>query len=132
MHILTAEDDMVSRLVLEAYLNKSNHTFVSTCNGVELLDAFRKSPNAFDAVMTDVMMPVMTGLEAAREIKKINNVRIIVLTAFDNKSIIKDAEGKTLCWGCCDYYLSKPLKIACMLETLINVEYDNYTLKINR
>ena len=70
MHILIAEDDMVSKMVLEAQLKGMNHTVVDTGDGQELIDVFIRTPNDFDVIITDIMMPRMNGLEAARAIKK--------------------------------------------------------------
>ena len=126
MHILVAEDDRVSLMLLEAHLGRLNHTFVSTRNGRELLDTFTKSPNAYDVVITDVMMPFMNGLEAIREIKKINNIVSVATTACDQETKVIDNKGVYIPWSICDFFLRKPFKKDNIKSILQEIEYENY------
>lgn len=125
MHILIAEDDKVSMMILQANLKSMNHTFVSAYDGQELVDIFSKFPDDFDTIITDCMMPKMTGLEACREIKKIKNIDVVLLTAYDQDHIIKSNDGIIIPWTVCDYFLRKPTRKECIIEVLCNVDYDN-------
>lgn len=126
MHILVAEDDTVSLMLLEAHLGRLNHTFVSTRNGQELLDTFIKSPNAYDAIITDVMMPFMNGLEAIREIKKINNIVSVAITACDQETKIIDNKGVYIPWSICDLFLRKPIKTHNIKNIFEEINHKNY------
>ena len=59
-------------------------------NGSDVVDRFDASPDGYyDAILMDVKMPVMTGLEATKEIRKLNrkdakNIPIIALTSSDS------------------------------------------------
>jgi two-component system, cell cycle sensor histidine kinase and response regulator CckA len=57
---------------------------VSTHNdALEALECFRAEPKAWDAVLTDLTMPGLTGLELAREVRSIEpNVPIVVMSGF--------------------------------------------------
>lgn len=132
MHILLAEDDKVSRMILETQLKGMKHTFVSTVDGVELLETFRKTPDAYDAIITDIMMPNMNGLEATREIKKLKNISVVALTAVDQDTKILDNNGNYIPWSTCDYFLRKPTKAECIMDVLSNVDYDNYIRNKNK
>ncbi|HIA37982.1 MAG TPA: diguanylate cyclase [Planctomycetes bacterium] len=84
MKILIADDDPVSTRVLAHQLEKWQHVVTTTTNGIEALDAF-KNYN-FDVVITDWMMPAMSGPElcaAIREEEKSGELAsfIILLTS---------------------------------------------------
>jgi DNA-binding response OmpR family regulator len=69
MKILIAEDDDVSRLLLERLLEKMGHELISTTNGREALDAYKE--NDFDMAILDWMMPEMDGIELCIKIREI-------------------------------------------------------------
>lgn len=69
MKILIAEDDDVSRLLLERLLEKMGHEVISTTNGQEGLDAYRE--NDIDMAILDWMMPEMDGIELCLKIREI-------------------------------------------------------------
>lgn len=66
--VLIAEDDPVSRQMLEKNLVKAGRKVVSTSNGQEAMECLKK--NYYPIVITDWMMPVMDGLELCRSIRK--------------------------------------------------------------
>lgn len=68
MKVLIAEDDRDSRELLAWMLEKLGYQVVSTTNGKEAWDAFRKS--RFRLVISDVLMPEVDGLELCRRIRK--------------------------------------------------------------
>ncbi len=77
--ILVIDDDEKLNALLKEYLSKFGFEVISATLPVEGLKAVGKfSP---DLVVLDVMMPGMDGFEVCREIRKINNVPIIMLTA---------------------------------------------------
>lgn len=109
MRILVAEDDAVSRIVLVQTLKSMGFEVVETANGQELVDEFSRNPSSYDLIITDIMMPVMNGLQAVRELKKIKMVTCIALTAFDHDTQIFDCHGKYIPWTVCDFFMKKPL-----------------------
>ncbi len=66
---------------------------VATCtSGVDALEVFKKRPDAFDVVLTDMTMPNMTGETLTREILKIRpNTPVIICTGFSDKISLQKA-----------------------------------------
>jgi len=106
--ILIAEDNPVSRMLLEKTLIKAGYEVVSVKNGREVLESFNK--RFFPIVITDWMMPGMDGLQLCRTIRKKvfpGYVFIFLLTARDSKDdMIAGLEAGA------DDYLTKPFNRA--------------------
>ncbi|MDD2542643.1 MAG: diguanylate cyclase [Desulfuromonadaceae bacterium] len=102
--ILIVDDDRLQRSVLEANLKSVGYDVVAAENGREALEIFRKG--CYPIVMTDWVMPEMSGLELCREIREDDSGRytyIIILTSLNSKNdIIAGLEAGA------DEYLIKP------------------------
>ena len=112
--ILIAEDDPVSRKLLEKILVKAGNMVVSVENGQKALELF--NDKFFPIVLTDWMMPEMDGLELCRAIRKNTYpgyVFIILLTAKDSKDDIIRGLGAGA-----DDYLTKPFSHAELIARL--------------
>jgi PAS domain S-box-containing protein len=73
----------------------------------EALTLFRKSPQAFDLIITDMTMPKMTGIQLAREIKKVReDIPIIICSGFSEHIDMKKAGDPEL-----QGFVSKPVLI---------------------
>lgn len=82
MHILVVDDDQAVRDSLQRSLQYSGYDVASASDGVEALAHL--SANRTDAVIMDVMMPRLDGLETTRVLRSQgNDVPILVLTARD-------------------------------------------------
>ena len=83
LRVLAAEDNEVNCLVLESMLEYEGTEVVFVSNGQEAVDAMQKSDaTGYHAVLMDVQMPVMDGLEATRRIEALQTgVPVIGLTA---------------------------------------------------
>jgi len=114
LKILIAEDDAVSSIIIKTFLAPYGDCDVSY-NGQEAIDMFREKVSlgeTYDLVLLDVMMPIKTGLQALKEIRKIESnaknlkrSNILMLTALnDNETIRKALENG------CDSYFTKPIK----------------------
>ncbi|MCL7746803.1 response regulator transcription factor [Halalkalibacter alkaliphilus] len=79
LNVLVADDDDNIRGIIDHYLKKQKYNVVEAENGRDALDlALEKQ---FDMVILDILMPEMDGYDVCREIRKVSNVPIIMLTA---------------------------------------------------
>ena len=87
MRILLAEDNELNMEVAEFLLTNAGAEIIKASNGKEAVEAFAKSGvGEINVILMDIMMPVMDGLEATREIRTMNRsdasaVVIIAMTA---------------------------------------------------
>ena len=105
MRVLIAEDDAVSRHLLEATLHKWGYEVIVTTDGLEALEILRQ-PDAPSLAILDWMMPGMDGAEVclkARELSASRLLYIILLTAKGRKEDV--VEGLT---AGADDYIIKP------------------------
>ena len=77
LRILIADDSDSDRLILKTLLRRLGHKVEDAENGLEAVNIFRKS--APDIVLLDALMPVMDGMEAARQIKVLAGEQLVLL-----------------------------------------------------
>ena len=112
--ILVVDDEEVMRDVLSTLLTKEGYDVTLAQDGPEGLALARKKP--FDAVILDVMLPEMTGLEVLDELKKSDpDLVVLMITAFASLETAITAMKK----GAFDY-VSKPFKHEEVLHILKN------------
>ena len=69
LKLLIAEDDLVSRMIIEKFSQKQGWKTVSVGNGREAVEAFQS--NCFDVILMDMQMPVIDGYQATKLIRKL-------------------------------------------------------------
>lgn len=77
--ILVIDDEEKIRSLIKKYAIFDNHIITEACNGMEAIELFKTSN--FDIIVLDIMMPELDGFSTAKEIRKISNVPIIMLSA---------------------------------------------------
>ncbi len=104
MRVLIAEDDRISRRLLQRHLEQWGHEVVTAEDGVQAWERFGE--DEFSLVITDWMMPEMDGLDLIRRIREKQErgyVYVILLTSKkDTGDIVKGMEAGA------DDFLSKP------------------------
>lgn len=109
MHILIAEDDLDMQKILKLYLQKEGFIVNTVSNGQAAVEFL--SEHFVNLIIMDWMMPVMNGIQACREIRRLQiPAKILMLTA---KGESED-EIKGLTCGA-DDYLRKPFNIQILL-----------------
>lgn len=87
MHILVVEDAAFLRSAFCTLLRLQSYTATEAENGRVALDLLMSASLSVDVIITDLMMPIMDGIELLRELQDAGNVTpIIVLTADDSTS----------------------------------------------
>lgn len=88
--IVIADDEAVIRMGVRCILEDAGHTVVGEASSGT--DALRLIPElAPDLVLLDIRMPSMDGVEVARRLKTEFPVPVIFLTAFSDRSLLRDA-----------------------------------------
>lgn len=118
LHLLVAEDNTVNQRLITLMLTKLGHTVDVVSDGSQAVAALDNG--TYDAVLLDVQMPVMDGLEATAEIcrrhPEASRPPIIALTA---NALAGDRE-RCLEAGM-DSYLAKPIRLGLLVATLDEV-----------
>lgn len=119
---LCAEDNALNAEILEAVLDMNGATCVIYPDGQKLVDTFAfVKPGEFDAILMDVQMPVMNGLDATRKIRCSENqlgktIPIIAMTANAFSEDVQNCLNAGM-----DAHISKPLDIGVLERTLKSV-----------
>ncbi|MGM8213212.1 response regulator [Virgibacillus sp. W0430] len=89
--ILVTDDAAFMRMQLKDILTKLGHEVVAeAANGIEAIDKFKETTP--DLITMDITMPEMNGVEAVKEIKKLNtDVKIIMCSAMGQQGMVVDA-----------------------------------------
>jgi two-component system sensor histidine kinase/response regulator len=114
-HMLIVEDNDINQMLIAAYLDQFGLTYEIAKNGQEAVDMVQK--RHYDVVLMDIMIPVMDGLEATKQIRAlaepVSTVPIIALTANAMKGNREAYLGAGM-----DGYVSKPLNAADLFTAL--------------
>ena len=117
--LLAAEDNDLNYEILREQLRMQGIRCVRAINGKECLEIFRDSvEHEYDAILMDMQMPVMNGLEAARAIRKLNHpeVRSIPIIALTANAYQEDMEA---CMAAgMNEHLAKPIRIEEVVQVL--------------
>ena len=100
--ILIADDESRIRKLVKDYLNQKGYLVLEAENGQQAVQLLKKTPS-ISLIILDIMMPVMDGYEACREIRRFSQVPVLMLTAKGEES--DELEG----FDCgADDYIAKP------------------------
>ena len=77
--ILVVDDEVKIREVIREFAEFEGHEVFEACDGMEAVEMCRR--NSYDVIVMDVMMPRMDGFSACKEIKKIADIPVLMLSA---------------------------------------------------
>jgi two-component system sensor histidine kinase EvgS len=127
--ILLAEDNKINQEIVAGLLESSGIFIDMANNGEEAVDKVKEDINRYDLILMDIQMPVMSGIEATKIIKKLNkDIPIVALTA----NAMKEDIQKTKQAGMSEH-LNKPIEVDKLYFTLlkyIDKKIENVELKI--
>ena len=112
--ILVADDDAQITKGLSMIIHEAHPDFevLEASNGLEAWELLRQTD--VDAVLTDISMPVMSGLDLLENIRKAElNISVIIISGFDDYDFVH----RTMLKGAIDYLL-KPIQKESLLEAL--------------
>lgn len=119
LHVLLAEDNELNREIAVFLLEKEGMEITACENGAEAVKAFRESPQGYyDLILMDIMMPVMDGYEASRQIRSLprRDAAVIPIFAMTANAFQDDIE-KSYKSGM-NEHLTKPLHTEVVLATI--------------
>lgn len=127
-HLLVAEDNVVNQQVIRGILKKKKITTTIAENGIEALKLLENNSDMFDAILMDLEMPEMDGLEATRRIRagqlrsshQQQDIPIIAVTA----QAMRGDRERCLAAGM-NGYLSKPVNPELLYSTLADILRTN-------
>lgn len=117
--ILLAEDNELNMEIARCLLEDEGAVVTEAYNGKEAVDVFAASENGFfDVILMDIMMPKMDGLEATREIRKLERVdaKKVPIFAMTANAFAEDAK-RSLDAGM-NEHLAKPLEVETVVEMI--------------
>jgi len=128
MRVLIVEDEEASREVLQEFLSPYGECDAVE-NGAEAVRRFRRGledNKPYDLVCMDIMMPIMDGQQAVKEIRKIEKdkgiaslkkVKVIMVTALKDSDNMLEAFYN----GGVDSYIVKPIELEALLGEIRNL-----------
>lgn len=120
IRVLLVDDSEITRLICREMLEGEGATVIEAKSGQEAIDMFKAVvPGTFNAILMDLFMPGISGIEAAREIRSIDrpyakSTPIIALTSSTNQVDIRDCFLSGI-----NTYLTKPVKISSLTEAIL-------------
>ena len=118
LRVLLAEDDRALRRYLEIVLQRAGYKVVAAADGLEAMKFLLNT--TVDIVITDAMMPNLSGYELCRFIrssKHLSQLPIVLLSALDKKDAVPEAEQ-------IDAFLSKPISPETLLDRIAELTVD--------
>lgn len=113
MKIIVVDDDVIMLQAIKTMLTTEGYKVFATTDAEDALETIQEED--FDLVISDIMMPYISGIELLSAIKAVNkNIPIIIVSALDQKEVILTAfqEGA-------EDFVKKPISLS---ELLLRVK----------
>jgi DNA-binding response OmpR family regulator len=126
LNILYVEDEKGIRDNLKYYLETSFKKVFTASNGQKGIQIFKKEFSNIDLIITDIHMPIISGLEMIKEIKTIDaKIPFLITTAYNDKEYLLEAIelGVT-------NYLTKPIDIDILFDKIESTATISYEQKL--
>ncbi|MCD8514928.1 MAG: PAS domain S-box protein [Burkholderiaceae bacterium] len=117
LRLLLVEDNVINQQVATGLLARQGATLVVAQHGQEAVEILRHQPQAFDAVLMDMQMPVMDGLEATAAIRGELGLRDLPIIAMTANAMPAD-RAACLQAGMNDH-IGKPFEVQRLVEVIL-------------
>ena len=127
-NVLLVEDNELNLEIAKMLLEDEKMVVTTAENGEEAVDIVSKSvPGSFDFIFMDIMIPVMDGLEATRQIRTLNRkdtkeVPIIAMTANAFQDDIRECIDAGM-----NAHIAKPIDIEKVKMTIFDIPHSYFT-----
>jgi response regulator NasT len=111
LRVLIADDESIIRMGLRTILTELGHTVYSAADGMEAVSLAQRED--LDLALLDIRMPFKDGLEAASDIVKHRPIPIVILTAYNDNTLLDRAAAIPV-----QGYLVKPVKRDDLITTM--------------
>ncbi|MGD9974831.1 MAG: response regulator [Desulfatirhabdiaceae bacterium] len=110
--ILIVDDEAFVGELLSEYLSGNGYAVMTAENGEDAIAAYSRFKP--DAVILDIRMPGMSGIDVLKRMKELDNKPAIIMSSAYGDS---ETINETMAQGA-DYYLQKPMTLSTLLEML--------------
>ena len=128
--LLLVEDNALNAEIAQILLTDEGATVTVVTDGKQAVEIVQNNPpDTFDAVLMDIMMPVMNGIDAAKAIRSLNrpDAKTLPIIAMTANAFYEDAQ-KCLAAGM-NAHLAKPLQIKKVKQTIAEWVKNNRSAK---
>ncbi len=112
--VLLAEDEQDVREVAREFLESAGYTVIEACNGNDAIRLAQEHAGTIDLLVTDMVMPGMTGKELASRLKEMHAVsRVVYMSGYTEQASIESNQAEESS----SRLLTKPFSRAAILRT---------------
>ena len=114
--LLLIDDNEEILISLKSFLSKRNFDVISASNGLDALKLLEVTTHDFDLVITDLVMPNISGVAVTTIIKKQNpNMPVIAITGYgeEPEALAREANA--------DIVMEKPFKLDVLESNILNL-----------
>ncbi|KYC35664.1 hybrid sensor histidine kinase/response regulator [Scytonema hofmannii PCC 7110] len=116
--ILFVDDEQAIREISKSLLQAHNYKVLTGCDGIEAIALYVQHQQEINAVVMDIMMPSLGGIDTMRALQTINpSVKIIAISGLESNQNIADNPEIT----CVKAFLPKPYTMPALLKSLHSV-----------
>ncbi|MHA1646798.1 MAG: ATP-binding response regulator, partial [Promethearchaeota archaeon] len=114
LNVLIAEDTLAIRRFLKVALEKQKYHVIDVEDGKEALKICKNQKQKIDLLITDVVMPVMGGIQLSEEMLRLYpNIKIIFISGFAPDNVLNEKVKQN-----CAVFLQKPFKVEVLLKII--------------
>jgi len=118
--LLLVEDETALRQAGATYLQSKGYSVLAAANGEEALRTAQDFSGAIDLLLTDIIMPGMSGAELAQRLRLLRpGIHILYMSGCTQNTILQNGIGNLAC-----QYLQKPFSYKFLLKKLAEILQD--------